>query len=101
MSDPHEAICAGCLNQYIHVTGYYKSFEEAVLLGLCSRFRVYLEKGKPVIVLKWWRGKGPRNVLVQRQDGSRVVRPFRGLRNIHKEINLGGNCNEHQGTDNL
>jgi hypothetical protein len=25
-------------------------------------------------------GSGPRNVLIQRADGSRVVRPFRGLR---------------------
>src|SRR3954447_17083296 len=25
-------------------------------------------------------GGGPRNVLIEREDGSRVVRPFRGLR---------------------
>ena len=42
--------------------------------------KVYLEKGRPVTVLIRWAGKGPRNVLIQRQDGSRVVRPFRGLR---------------------
>lgn len=60
--------------------------------------RTYLERGQPVVVLKRWRHAtgqlhyaslactrlapsiGPRNVLIQRQDGSRVVRPFRGLR---------------------
>lgn len=40
----------------------------------------YLERGKPVVVLAQWTGKGPRNVLIKRADGSRVVRPFRGLR---------------------
>jgi acetyl esterase len=43
---------------------------------------IYLEKGKPVIVLVRWAGKGPRNVLIQRRDGSLVVRPFRGLRRV-------------------
>lgn len=43
--------------------------------------RVYLERGKPVTVLVRWRGNYcPRNVLIERADGSRVVRPFRGLR---------------------
>lgn len=42
--------------------------------------RVYLERGARVEVLARWRGKGPRNVLIRRADGSRVVRPFRGLR---------------------
>ena len=43
--------------------------------------RVYLERGKPVTVLAHWgSGGGPRNVLIQREDGSKVVRPFRGLR---------------------
>jgi hypothetical protein len=42
--------------------------------------RTYLERGRPVTVLARWNGKGPRNVLVRREDGSRVVRPFRGLR---------------------
>jgi acetyl esterase len=41
----------------------------------------YLERGVPVVVLvRWGYGGGPRNVLVRRADGSRVVRPFRGLR---------------------
>jgi acetyl esterase len=48
-------------------------------LGSCAG-RTYLEQGSPVTVLRGWRGKGPRNVLIQRADGSRVVRPFRGLR---------------------
>jgi acetyl esterase len=60
--------------------------------------RRYLERGRPVTVLvAWRRGRGdqrldwklrcwrtstsgPRNVLIEREDGSRVVRPFRGLR---------------------
>ena len=42
--------------------------------------RVYLEKGAPVTVLIRWSGRGPRNVLIEREDSSRVVRPFRGLR---------------------
>jgi acetyl esterase len=42
--------------------------------------KTYLERGQPVRVLVRWKGKGPRNVLIQRDDGSRVVRPFRGLR---------------------
>lgn len=41
----------------------------------------YLERGEPVTVLtQWGPGGGPRNVEIQRGDGSRVVRPFRGLR---------------------
>ncbi len=42
--------------------------------------RTYLERGRPVVVLKRWSGRSQRNVLVQREDGSLVVRPFRGLR---------------------
>lgn len=43
--------------------------------------RTYLERGKPVIVLvQWGAGGGPRNVLIERPDGTKVVRPFRGLR---------------------
>jgi hypothetical protein len=51
--------------------------------------RTYLERGRPVRVLVQWglkkRGEthgGPRNVLIEREDGSRVVRPFRGLRSV-------------------
>jgi acetyl esterase len=42
--------------------------------------RTYLERGRPVVVLVRWSGRGPRNVLVRRADGTLVVRPFRGLR---------------------
>jgi hypothetical protein len=43
--------------------------------------RTYLERGRPVVVvIQWGPGGGPRNVLIERQDGQRVVRPFRGLR---------------------
>jgi acetyl esterase len=55
--------------------------------------RVYLERGEPVRVLARWRDvepvevrgrvlRTPRNVLIERADGSRVVRPFRGLRRV-------------------
>lgn len=44
--------------------------------------RTYLERGKPVRVLVRWSGKGPRNVLIERADGTRAVRPFRGLRKV-------------------
>jgi len=43
----------------------------------------YLERGQPVTILaRRGKGGGPRNVLIARQDGLRVVRPFRGLRRI-------------------
>ncbi len=42
--------------------------------------RTYLERGRPVTVLARWNGEGPRNVLVRREDGRLVIRPFRGLR---------------------
>lgn len=43
--------------------------------------RTYLERGQPVVVLvQWGRGGGPGNVLIERVDGSKFVRPFRGLR---------------------
>jgi acetyl esterase len=49
--------------------------------------RTYLEHGRPVkIVIQWGlksRGEshgGPRNVMIEREDGTRLVRPFRGLR---------------------
>lgn len=54
--------------------------------------RIYLERGLSVVVLVRWVGKGPRNVLVQRQDGVRVVRPFRGLRRL-PESGLGETVN--------
>ncbi|MCU1592431.1 MAG: Lipase [Frankiales bacterium] len=47
--------------------------------GACAG-RSYLERGQLVTVERGWRGKGPRNVLIRRADGTRVVRPFRGLR---------------------
>ena len=44
--------------------------------------RTYLERGRPVTVLIAWNGRGPRNVLVRRESGQEVVRPFRGLRRL-------------------
>lgn len=44
--------------------------------------RIYLERGLPVTVVcrgTWRRGE-IRNVLIRRQNGSLVCRPFRGLR---------------------
>lgn len=43
--------------------------------------RTYLERGRRVVVLvRWGPGGGPRNVLIRRENGDLVVRPFRGLR---------------------
>lgn len=43
--------------------------------------KTYLERGRPVVVLVRWHGTGgPRNVLIRRETGELVVRPFRGLR---------------------
>ena len=47
--------------------------------------RTYLERGMPVVVMVRWNGRGPRNVLIERADGTRVVRPFRGLRVTGRE----------------
>jgi acetyl esterase len=49
--------------------------------------KTYLERGNPILVLARWDTKVPktkRSVLIQRQDGSLVVRPFRGLRKIQE-----------------
>jgi acetyl esterase len=48
-----------------------------------ARVRFYSERGRPVEVITWWAGRGPRNVLIRRADGQLVVRPFRGLRRLH------------------
>jgi hypothetical protein len=51
--------------------------------------RTYLERGQPVTVLtRWGKGGGPRNVLIRRADGTRVVRPFRGLRKPREHCGL-------------
>jgi hypothetical protein len=62
--------------------------------------RTYLEAGRLVVVLirwgrtsagaaapigkldgsAWGRRRAPHNVLIRREDGTQVVRPFRGLR---------------------
>ena len=47
--------------------------------------RTYLERGKPVVVVAQWKGKGPRKVAIRRTDGSIVVRPFMGLRKIRED----------------
>ena len=31
---------------------------------------------------RWGEGGGPRNVLIERMDGTLIVRPFRGLRRL-------------------
>jgi len=51
-----------------------------------TRQRFYSERGRPVEVITWWNGRGPRNVLIRRADGSLVVRPFRGLRRIRQGL---------------
>lgn len=45
--------------------------------------KTYLERGEPVICRARWTtgiGKVIKNVLIERADGTLVVRPFRGLR---------------------
>lgn len=46
--------------------------------------KTYLLRGVPVVVIVRWRDGAPagvpRNVLIELPDGSRSVRPFRGLR---------------------
>lgn len=45
--------------------------------------RTYLERGaRVVVVARWAIGGGPRNVLIRREDGSLIIRPFRGLRKV-------------------
>lgn len=68
--------------------------------------RTYLEHGRPVVVLiRWGNSKpgpdepvmpllrltrgAPRNVKIQREDGSIAVRPFRGLRKIEEKSSDG------------
>jgi hypothetical protein len=54
--------------------------------------RTYYERGEPVVVLiQWGKGGGPRNVLIERPDGSKVVRPSRGLRRRPKQSGAGAN----------
>lgn len=63
--------------------------------------RRYLERGQPITVVAAWRQQRvverlalphvhtgtstPRNVRIERSDGSTVVRPFRGLRRTPQE----------------
>jgi hypothetical protein len=42
--------------------------------------RTYLMRGERVTVIARWAGRGPRNVLLRLDDGTLLVRPFRGLR---------------------
>lgn len=52
--------------------------------------RTYLERGRPVVLVKRWHGTGgPRNVLIRRDTGELVVRPFRGLRRLPEEQHHG------------
>jgi acetyl esterase len=49
--------------------------------------KTYLERRKPVVVLvRWGKGDDPRNVLIQREEGTTVVRPFRGLKIAIKHV---------------
>lgn len=46
----------------------------------------YLERGKPVVIITQWASPGIRNVTIQREDGTRVIRPFRGLRKPKTDV---------------
>lgn len=48
--------------------------------------KTYLERGAPVVIVTQWKGKGPRNVAIRREDGQIVVRPFRGLRKLPPDL---------------
>ncbi|MBG0828206.1 hypothetical protein HS041_10545 [Planomonospora sp. ID67723] len=49
--------------------------------------RMYIERGRPVLALVGWAGRGPRNVLILRwESGELVVRPFRGLRRPRPQL---------------
>ncbi|GGS97755.1 hypothetical protein GCM10010156_64940 [Planobispora rosea] len=49
--------------------------------------RIYIERGRPVLALLGWAGRGPRNVLILRwESGELVVRPFRGLRRPRPQL---------------
>lgn len=51
--------------------------------------RTYLERGRPVrVLIRWGPGGGPRNVCIRREDGTKVVRPFRGLRKPNREADV-------------
>lgn len=53
--------------------------------------RVYLERGKPVTVIcGWGPGGGPKNVWIRREDGSELVRGFRGLRKVPEYSDANG-----------
>ncbi len=59
-------------------------------MGLLRPGAVYLEHGKPVTILaRWGPGGGPRTVAIERADGSRAVRPFRGLRRLGRRVTTG------------
>jgi hypothetical protein len=49
-----------------------------------TRQRFYYERGRAIEVLIWWAGPGPHNVLIRRENGQLVVRPFRGLRRLRE-----------------
>jgi hypothetical protein len=79
MAPPNESSAAAAQNRMKTLT----MTDEAIEMSMVGK--TYLERGNPVIVLvRWGKGGGPRNVLIERADGTRVVRPFRGLRKLAK-----------------
>jgi hypothetical protein len=55
--------------------------EEASVTRQVVVHRAYLDCGRPVEVLtRWGPSGGPRDVLIRRETGGLVVRPFRGRR---------------------
>ena len=46
--------------------------------------KIMYEKGKPVKVLIKAKSKKMRNCLIERENGEKVIRPFRGLRKEKK-----------------
>jgi acetyl esterase len=61
--------------------------------------RTYLERGRPVVVMtRWGPGGGPRNVLIRREGGQLVIRPFRGLRRP-KDVPASGGAAQKEGAE--
>lgn len=73
---------AGASEILMAVHAVHRAQVEAGVIRRGMEGRTYLERGEPVRVLVRWSGKGPRNVLIERVGGERVVRPFRGLRKV-------------------
>ena len=68
---------------YLAALLFFQSGNEFVLGGYLATFLTRELTASPATAsycLAGYWASGPRNVLIERADGTRVVRPFRGLR---------------------